>query len=124
LRWCAADFDYRCEANHLTSIASPLPITVNLGKTRPIDQVTSQLRHSGILAIKNRQSRDMEWQGRSGRAARVARRPYMVEAVDKEAPALSPDDEAGIEAALESNRQGRVVDGKRARQIIDAALGR
>jgi len=31
---------------------------------------------------------------------------------------------AGIEAALESYRQGRVVDGKRAREIIDAALGR
>jgi hypothetical protein len=30
----------------------------------------------------------------------------------------------GIEAALESYRQGRVVDAKRAREIIDAALGR
>ena len=49
---------------------------------------------------------------------------YVVEAVDEEAPALSPDEEAGIEAALESYRQGRVVDAKRARQIIDAALGR
>jgi hypothetical protein len=49
---------------------------------------------------------------------------YMVEAVDEEASALSPDEEAGIEAALESYRQGRVVDAKRARQIIDAALGR
>jgi len=37
---------------------------------------------------------------------------------------LSPEEEAGIEAALESYRQGRVVDAKRARQIIDAALGR
>ena len=46
------------------------------------------------------------------------------EAVDDEAPRLSPDEEAGIEAALESYRQGRVVDAKRARQIIDAALGR
>lgn len=49
---------------------------------------------------------------------------YVVEAVDNEAPALTPDDEAGIEAALESYRQGRVVDSKRAREIIDAALGR
>ena len=47
---------------------------------------------------------------------------YVVEAID-DAPALSPDEEAGIEAALESYRQGRVVDAKRARQIIDAALG-
>ena len=49
---------------------------------------------------------------------------YVVEAVDNEAPLLSPDEEAGIEAALESYRQGRVVDAKRAREIIDAALRR
>jgi hypothetical protein len=49
---------------------------------------------------------------------------YVVETVDEEAPALSPEEEAGIEAALESYRQGRVVDAKRAREIIDAALGR
>ena len=48
---------------------------------------------------------------------------YVVEAIDDDAPALSPDEEAGIEAALESYRQGRVVDARRARQIIDAALG-
>lgn len=45
-----------------------------------------------------------------------------VEAV-AEAPVLTPEDEAGIEASLESYRQGRIVRGKRARQIIDAALG-
>ena len=49
---------------------------------------------------------------------------YVVEAVDEEAPALSPEEEAGIEAALESYRQGHVVDARRAREIIDAALGR
>jgi len=49
---------------------------------------------------------------------------YVVEAVEDEAPALSPEEETGIEAALESYRQGRVVDAKRAREIIDAALGR
>jgi hypothetical protein len=49
---------------------------------------------------------------------------YVVEAVEDEVPALTPDEEAGIEAALESYRQGRVVDSKRAREIIDAALGR
>jgi hypothetical protein len=37
---------------------------------------------------------------------------------------VSPEEEAGIEAALESCRQGRVVDATRAREIIDAALGR
>ena len=49
---------------------------------------------------------------------------YVVEAVDEEAAALSPEEEVGIEAALESCRKGRVVDAKRAREIIDAALGR
>jgi hypothetical protein len=49
---------------------------------------------------------------------------YVVEAVDEDAPVLSPEEEAGIEAALESYRQGRVMDPKRAREIIDAALGR
>ena len=49
---------------------------------------------------------------------------YVVEAVEDEAPALTPEEEAGIEAALESYRQGRVVDSKRAREIIDAAIGR
>ena len=49
---------------------------------------------------------------------------YVVESVDLEAPPLSPDEDAGIEAALESYRQGRIVDAKRARAIIDATLGR
>lgn len=49
---------------------------------------------------------------------------YIVEAADEEAPALSLDEEAGIEAALDSYYQGRVVDAKRAREIINAALGR
>jgi hypothetical protein len=48
---------------------------------------------------------------------------YVVEAIDDAPPVLSPDEEAGIEAALESYRQGRIVDAKRTRQIIDAALG-
>jgi hypothetical protein len=47
---------------------------------------------------------------------------YMVEAVEDDTPMLTPREEAGIEVALESYRQGRVVDAKRARQIIDAAL--
>ena len=49
---------------------------------------------------------------------------YVVEAVEEEAPALSPEEEAGIEAALDSYRHGRVVDARRAREIIDAALSR
>ena len=49
---------------------------------------------------------------------------YVVEAAGEEAPALSPEDEVGIEAALESHPQGRVVDATRARQLIDAARAR
>ena len=49
---------------------------------------------------------------------------YVVEAVEDEAPTLTAEEEAGIEAALESCRAGRVVGAKRAREIIDAALGR
>ena len=41
---------------------------------------------------------------------------YALELFDEEAPAPSPDQEAGIEAALESHRRGRVIDAKRARQ--------
>ena len=46
---------------------------------------------------------------------------YVVEAVEDEEPALSPEEESAIEAALESYRHGRVIDAKRARHIIDAS---
>lgn len=49
---------------------------------------------------------------------------YIVEPADEDASVLSLDEEAGIEAALESHRQGRVVAAARAREIIDAALTR
>jgi hypothetical protein len=49
---------------------------------------------------------------------------YVVEPVQEEAPVLTPEEEAGIEAALESYRQGRVVSAKRAREMIGAAIGR
>ena len=48
---------------------------------------------------------------------------YVVEAVEDETPALSPEEDAGIETALESYRQGHVVDARRARKVMDAALG-
>ena len=49
---------------------------------------------------------------------------YLVEAAEEQVPELSADKEKGIETALESYRQGRVVDAERAREIIDAALRR
>lgn len=48
---------------------------------------------------------------------------YLVEPLDEDAPTLTSEEEAGIEAALESYRRGRIVDAQRAREIIDAALG-
>ena len=78
------------------------------------------------MACMPRTARVVTWNGRDV-PAELRELPagrYVVEAIDDDAPALSPDEEAGIEAALESYRQGRIVDAKRARQIIDAALGR
>lgn len=49
---------------------------------------------------------------------------YVVEAIEDEAPALSADEEAGIEAALASYRQGHAIDAARAREVIAAALRR
>jgi hypothetical protein len=37
---------------------------------------------------------------------------YVVDSVKEEPPVLTPEERAGIEAALESYRQGRVVDAK------------
>jgi hypothetical protein len=49
---------------------------------------------------------------------------YVVESIEDEPPVLTPEEEAGIEVALESYRLGRVVDAKRAREIIDAVSRR
>lgn len=78
------------------------------------------------MASMPRTARVVTWNGKDV-PAELRELPagrYVVEAIDNDAPSLSPDEDAGIEAALESYRQGRVVDAKRARQIIDAALGR
>ena len=73
-----------------------------------------------------RRARVMTWNGKDvpQELQELPAGRYVVEAVEDEAPVLSPEEEAGIEAALESYRQGCVLDAKRARQIIDAALGR
>jgi len=87
--------------------------------------VTSQVVSRDKMADMTRPARVVTWNGKDV-PAELRDLPagrYIVEAVD-EAPALSADEDAGIEAALESYRQGRVVDATRARQIIDAALGR
>jgi len=94
---------------------------VNLGKTRAI--VGLQRAKMGAMP---RRARVVTWNGKDvpPELRELPAGRYVVEPVDDEAPVLSPEEEAGIEAALESYRQGRVVDAKRARQIIDAALGR
>ena len=84
------------------------------------------MRQGSKMEGMPRTARVVTWNGRDV-PAELRELPagrYVVEAIDDDAPALSPDEEAGIEAALESYRQGRIVDAKRARQIIDAALGR
>ena len=49
---------------------------------------------------------------------------YVLEALETDAPSLSPGEEDGIERALASYRQGHAIDATRAREIIDAALRR
>jgi hypothetical protein len=46
---------------------------------------------------------------------------YVRESVEEDPPVLPPEEEAGIEEAIESDHQGRIVDAKRSREIIDAA---
>ena len=79
-----------------------------------------------LARIMRSRTRILTWNGKDvpSELRELPAGRYVVEAVDDEAPALSPEEEAGIEAALESYRQGRFVDAKRAREIIDAALGR
>jgi hypothetical protein len=52
LRWRAADFDYRCRSRDLAARTSRWSITVNDGRSRRIDRVASQLRHSGPRRVK------------------------------------------------------------------------
>ena len=89
-------------------------------------EVTSQRTAERRMSGMPRRARVMTWNGKDvpPELRELPAGRYVVEAVEDEAPALSPEEEAGIEAALESYRQGRVVDAKRAREIIDAALGR
>lgn len=76
--------------------------------------------------VMSRHTRILTWNGKDvpSELRQLPAGRYVVEAVDDEAPSPSPEEEAGIEAALESYRQGRVVDAKGAREIIDAVLGR
>ena len=88
-------------------------------------RVTSQWTERKMSAMPRR-ARTFTWNGKDvpPELLELPAGQYVVEAVEDAAPALTPDEESGIEAALESYRQGRVVDSQRAREIIDAALGR
>lgn len=81
---------------------------------------------AGRIRLMPRRPRVVTWNGKDvpPELRELPAGRYVIEAVEDEAPTLTPEEEAGIEAALESYRQGRVVDSKRAREIIDAALGR
>jgi len=86
--------------------------------------VTLDLR--ATIALMPRRARIVTWNGKDipPELLELPAGRYVIQLVDGEVPVLSPDDEAGIEAALESYRQGRVVDARRAREVIDAALRR
>ena len=73
-----------------------------------------------------RRARTLTWNGKDvpPELRELPAGRYVVGAGADEASTLTPEEEAGIEAALESYRQSRVVDAKRAREIIDAALAR
>ena len=77
------------------------------------------------MAATPRRTRVVTWNGKDvpPEFLELPTGRYVVEPVE-EAPVLTPEEEAGIEAALESYHQGRVVCAKRAKAIIDAALGR
>lgn len=60
----------------------------------------------------------------TGREAGQVALDLLTTAVADQAPALSPEEDAGLEAALDSFRQGRTLDAQRARGVVDAALGR
>ena len=64
------------------------------------------------MSAMPRRARTLTWNGKDvpPEIRELPAGRYVVEAVEDEAPALTPEEEAGIEAALESYRQGRVVD--------------
>ena len=73
-----------------------------------------------------RRARILTWNGKDvpSELRELPAGRYVIQAVEDEAPALSAEEEAGIEGALELYRQGRVVAAKHAGKIIDAALDR
>ena len=83
-------------------------------------------RSDARLTGMGRRARLVNWNGKDlpPELRELPAGRYVVAPVEEEAPVLSPDEEAGIELALESYRQRRVVDASRAREIIDAALRR
>ena len=115
------DFDYRCEANHLAAIASRRSITVNLDRSRGIDSVTSQLRHSR----RHSRHRPPEYR-EGGPPRRLTTSPAGAgdprTAIDR-APRWSP---RGTWILFETGRRGNndvmlvSEDGKRTNLVIDS----
>ena len=106
-------------------------MTIVIGAVRTVQEAASRaliavdlVSHCRMVHM-SRPARVLTWNGKDvpPELRELPAGRYVVEAVDEDAPALSPEEETGIEAALESYRQGRVVDAQRAREIIDAALG-
>lgn len=111
--YCALRLAYRRDGQTARSVA------VRDIWNRPIQE-------SGYNSQMSRTARVVTWNGKDvpPELHDLPAGRYVVEAVDDQAPSLSSDEEAGIEAALESYRQGRIIDARRAREILDAALTR
>lgn len=71
-------------------------------------------------------SRVLHWNGKDlpEELRRLPAGDYLIEQMAAEGPDLTAEEEAGIEAALDSHEQGRGVDSERARAIVSAALRR
>lgn len=95
------------------------PLTI--GRMRGLATLTAYTAIDPILTpsgVCYREEKEVE------RLHAVILNSHFVDGLEQEAPDLSPEEDAGVEAAPESYRQGRVVDATRAREIVDAVLGR
>jgi hypothetical protein len=130
-----------CEERHyVTTLAVPPAVESRLcippfwrdfGGIRPrrgseIDHSSSRSAQRATIAAMPRRARVVtsNRQGNPPELRELSAGRYVVEPVQEEALMLTPEEEAGIEATLQSYRRGRVVDAKRAREVIDSALRR
>ena len=73
-----------------------------------------------------RRSHQLHWNGRDlpAELRELPAGQYVLESIDMSVLVLSQEEEEGIEAAMESCRQGRGIEAARVREILDAVLKR